>query len=58
MYLDSSFKIVCLDSMHNTSFSIESSSNEKSFLYTIVFKNKKTGKGIPAAFMVTPSEAQ
>lgn len=32
--------------------------NEKSFLYTIVLKNKKTGKGIPAAFMVMPSEAQ
>ncbi|EIM83678.1 uncharacterized protein STEHIDRAFT_112968 [Stereum hirsutum FP-91666 SS1] len=40
-HLDTSFEIACLDSLHNTSFSVESSSNNKSSLYTIVFKNKK-----------------
>ncbi|KAJ7238368.1 hypothetical protein C8J57DRAFT_1246444 [Mycena rebaudengoi] len=30
---------------------------EKAFLYTVVLKNLATGKGCPAAFTITPSEA-
>lgn len=49
--------IACLDSTHNTSFSA-TGKEEKAFLYTVVLKNLTTGRGIPAAFMLTPSEAQ
>jgi hypothetical protein len=54
-------KIACLDSTHNTCFSKvgrESDNDEKAFLYSIVIKNLETGAGAPAAFMITPSEAQ
>lgn len=50
-------KVACLDSTHNTCFST-GNTEEKAFLYTIILKNLTTGKGSPAAFMLTPSEAQ
>ncbi|KAJ7282543.1 hypothetical protein C8J57DRAFT_1218746 [Mycena rebaudengoi] len=39
-------------------FSAAGKSEEKAFLYTVVLKNLATGKGCPAAFTITPSEAQ
>lgn len=50
-------KVACFDSTHNTCFSA-AGKEEKAFLYTVVLKNLATGKGCPAAFMITPSEAQ
>ena len=51
--------IVCLDSTHNTCFSVtRGGRQEKTFLYTLIVKNRMTGKGAPAAFLLTPSEAQ
>ncbi|KAJ7238419.1 hypothetical protein C8J57DRAFT_1528728 [Mycena rebaudengoi] len=50
-------KVACFDSIHNTCFSA-AGKEEKAFLYTVVLKNLATGKGCPAAFMITPSEAQ
>ncbi|KAJ7660131.1 hypothetical protein DFH06DRAFT_1472232 [Mycena polygramma] len=50
-------KVACFDSTHNTCFSA-AGKEEKAFLYTVVVKNLATGKGSPAAFMITPSEAQ
>ena len=50
-------RIACLDSTHNTCYSA-SGRAEKAFLYTVMLKNQETGKGAPAAFMITPSESQ
>ncbi|VDC04562.1 unnamed protein product [Peniophora sp. CBMAI 1063] len=49
--------ISCLDSTHNTCFSANGK-EEKAFLYTLVVKNLVTGKGVPAAFMISPGESQ
>jgi hypothetical protein len=50
-------EVACLDSTHSTCF-FATGRSEKAFLNTIVLKNTLTGKGVPAAFMITPSEAQ
>ena len=50
-------RIACLDSTHNSCYSA-SGRAEKAFLYTVMLKNQETGKGAPAAFMITPSESQ
>jgi hypothetical protein len=48
---------VCLDSTHNTPFSV-SGQKEKVFLNTVVIKNLKTGRGTPVTFMLTPNKTQ
>ena len=50
-------RIACLDSTHNSCYSA-SGRDEKAFLYTVMLKDRETGKGAPAAFMITPSESQ
>lgn len=49
--------IACLDSTHNTCFSALGQS-KKAFLYTVVVRNLISSSAAPAAFMITPSEAQ
>ncbi|KAH8913702.1 hypothetical protein BT69DRAFT_1197245, partial [Atractiella rhizophila] len=39
-------KMVCMDSTHNTK-------KPTGFLYTLIVKNQKTGRGVPVAFMMT-----
>ncbi|KAH8920027.1 hypothetical protein BT69DRAFT_1223391, partial [Atractiella rhizophila] len=45
----------CLDSTHNTAFSIEGKGS-KVFLYTVVIKHRGAGRGIPASFCITTEE--
>ena len=46
--------LLCLDSTHNTCFSLES--NHKAFLHSIVIQHDEAGCGIPVAFMITNIE--
>ena len=57
--LDRYDRLACLDSTHNTCFSVtHGGRQEKTFLYMLIVKNCMTGKGAPATFLLTPSEAQ
>jgi hypothetical protein len=38
--------------------SIESSTKEKAFLYSLVVKDMQSGKSVPVAFMITTAETQ
>ena len=49
--------LLMVDSTHKTCYALEDS-RKNAFLYTIVVKHDKAGRGIPAAFMVTSSETQ
>lgn len=49
--------ILCLDSTYNTCYALDDNSR-KAYLYTIVVKHDRAGKGVPVAFMLTSSEAQ
>lgn len=46
--------ILCLDSTHNSCFSLES--NDAAFLHSIVIKNDGAGCGIPVASMIINRE--
>ncbi len=44
-------EIVCLDATHDTC--VAPNSTQKCLLYSIIIKHRESGKGIPAAFLIT-----